>query len=246
MSLAYAARNIGVNGWFFLRDARFPAAFTALAAIGCVAPRARAGRSTFVVCFALFFGVTLFFYAGSYDYGADVRYSLAAYPSIAVLAGLGAAQLVRWMQPRVAPAAASILVASLLVGQFVLAYLPVVRSGSDTAWAARADVEFARSFARKLPPDAYVLTHNPGMFQVWGVNAGQMSFVADAGELDRLGARFGGGVYLHWNYWCNTEDRVHRALCAKVRALRPASPVAERRAGDQFFSFYRMGIARIP
>ena len=37
--------------------------------------------------------------------------------------------------------------------------------------------QFARSVAAGLPPDAYVLTQNPGMFQVWGVSAGQMSRV---------------------------------------------------------------------
>lgn len=246
MSLAYAFQNIRVNGWFFLRDARFPAAFTALAALGWAAPSARAGRSTCVLYFALFFAVTLSFYAGSYDYGADVRYSLATYPPLSVLAGLGAAQVVRWIQPRVGVAAACVLFAALALGQFGWVYLPVVRSKSDTAWAARADVDFARSVASKLPPNAYVLTHNPGMFQVWGVNAGQMSMFDTAAKLDTLGARFEGGVYLHWNYWCNTEDRAYRALCAKVRGLGPATPVAESRVGDQFFSFYRMGVARIP
>ena len=47
------------------------------------------------VYFLLFFGIDLVFYAGSYNYGADVRYSLMTYPPIAVLGGLGAAQLAR-------------------------------------------------------------------------------------------------------------------------------------------------------
>ena len=55
--------------------------------------------------FLLFFGIALLFYAGSYDYGADVRYSLATYPPLAILGGLGMARLVRWierLEPRTA------------------------------------------------------------------------------------------------------------------------------------------------
>src|SRR5262249_19173569 len=95
MALAFAIQNLHVNGWFYLRDARFPLAVTLLAAAGCVVPGVRAGRATMVAYFLVFFVVTLFFYAGSYDYGADVRYSVIVNPPIAILAGLGAAWLLR-------------------------------------------------------------------------------------------------------------------------------------------------------
>ena len=46
--------------------------------------------------FLLFFGIALLFYAGSYNYGADVRYSLMTYPPLAILGGLGAGAIVGW------------------------------------------------------------------------------------------------------------------------------------------------------
>jgi hypothetical protein len=49
-------------------------------------------RLAMALYFALYFGIDLVFYAGSYNYGADVRYSLLTYPPIAVFAGLGAAR----------------------------------------------------------------------------------------------------------------------------------------------------------
>jgi Dolichyl-phosphate-mannose-protein mannosyltransferase len=240
MSIAYAGQNLRVNGWFFLLDRRFPAAFAVLALAGLAAPRGPVGRAAMALYFALFFGIALFFYAGSYDYGADVRYSVATYPPIAALAGLGAARLARWSERFTPYPAAGLLIAAAAVGQFAWVYLPVVRSATDSAWAARADVEFAQSFVSRLPHDAYVLTHNPAMFHVWGVNAGQMSLATAPGGLDALGARFPGGVYLHWNYWCNTEDRVQTALCVQVRDLRPLEAVGEYRLRDQHFVFYRM------
>ena len=244
LSIVYAAQNLRVNGWFFLADRRFPAVFTGLAVIGLAAPRLQPGRAALAAWFALFFYITLMFYAGSYDYGADVRYSLAIYPPLVVLAGLGTARVARWAD-RFAPApAAYALVTVAAVCQFVWIYRPTVRSTTDSAWAARADVSFARAFVPKLPVDAYVLTHNPGMFHVWGVNAGQMSIAEAPGALEALAGRFAGGVYLHWNYWCNTEDAAERALCVKIRELRPTVPAGDYRAGNQFFSFYRMNITQ--
>ena len=193
--------------------------------------------------FLLFFVVTLFFYAGSYDYGADVRYSVILNPPIAILAGLGAAWLLRAVYRRPIGIAVIAVLAMAAAGQYLARSIPVVRATTDSAWAARADVDFAKSFVPRLPKDAYVLTHNPGMFQVWGVNAGQMSLATDPRFLDDLPGRFTGGVYLHWNYWCNTQDPVHRDLCARVRALRPVDLAGEVRADDDHLAFYRMDVA---
>ena len=245
VSMAYVRDNLRVNGWFFLRDPRFPAAFTLLAAIGWAVPRRPAGRATLAAYFALFFGLPLFFYAGSYDYGADVRYSLATYPPLALLAGLGVSAIARWTEGVVPRRATAAVLVAAAAAMFASVHLPVVRSRADSAWAARADVDFARSFVRSLPPGAYVLTHNPGMFHLWGVNAGQMSLAASAGALDLLGERYPGGVYLHWNYWCNTDDPVHRALCDRVRGFRPTETAGEYRLDDQHFVFYRVQSAQV-
>jgi dolichyl-phosphate-mannose-protein mannosyltransferase len=241
MSLRYVADNLRVNGWFYLRDARFPMIYALAAALGLTGWRAEAGRIAIAFYFLLFFGIALLFYAGSYNYGADVRYSLATYPAIAILGGLGMARLVRWierLEPRV-PALPALTAA--VVFQFLWWYSPVVRATTDGAWAARADVEFARSLVPRLRGNSYVLTHNPGMFQVWGVNAGQMSLaVTNPAHLDDLASRFTGGLYLHWNFWCNVQDPVQREFCAKVLDLRGGEPVQEYRERDQHYILYRL------
>jgi hypothetical protein len=86
-SLAYVPGNLAVNGWFYLRDERFPAVFTLLMAAGLLSPAFLRERFAITIYFLLYFSIGLVFYAGSYNYGADVRYSLMTYPSIAVLAG---------------------------------------------------------------------------------------------------------------------------------------------------------------
>ena len=107
--------------------------------------------------------------------------------------------------------------------------------------SARADEAFARSLAPGLRDNAYVLTHNPGMFQLWGVSAGQMSLaVTNPAYIDELAARFSGGVYLHWNFWCSVQDQVQRDVCSKALALRPAERVREYQEREQRYILYRL------
>ena len=241
-SFGYLAANLRVNGWFYLYDERFPAAFTLLAIAGLSLRPYRRERVSMAAYFLLFFGVYLVFYAGSYSYGADVRYSVMTYPPIAVLGGLGAAQLARRIARFGRGVPAGALAATILTFQF-LWYAPVVRATTEEAWAARADVRFARAFAQELPRNSYVLTHNPGMFHLWGVNAGQMSHVvANPAYLSLLGRRYTGGIFLHWNFWCNAQDPPQQEVCRKAMAAAPVDIVQEHRERDQRFAFYRMTV----
>ena len=244
-AFSYVAANLRANGWFYLADSRFPAAYTALAILGLWGQRAQAGRLTMACYFVVFVGVALLFYAGSYNYGADVRYSLATYPPLAILAGLGLARLVEPFDRAWHRRLALLGLASALVVQF-LWYLPQVRSTTDGAWAARADVEFAASLVPDLRGNRYILTQNPGMFQVWGVNAGQTSLAAtDPARLDALARQYPGGLYLHWNFWCNVQDPIQRGFCTRVLELRAGEPVREANSGDQRYVLYRLTEAHL-
>lgn len=238
-SVAYVAANMSVNGRFFLGDERFPVLVTLLALVGPLARPRAMSTLPIVLWFLLFFGVQLFFYAGSYNYGADVRYSLMTYPAIAVLGGLGAAKvagLIARFQP--ALPAAGVVTAGIALQS--LWYFPLVRATGEEAWAARADVQFAEDVVADLGSSAYVLTHNPGMFHVWGVNAGQMSaLAANPSYLDYLAVRYADGVYLHWNFWCNVHDPAQQEICRRSLALNPFELVREHRVRDQRYAFYR-------
>jgi 4-amino-4-deoxy-L-arabinose transferase-like glycosyltransferase len=239
-SIAYVPGNFAVNGWFYLLDHRFPAIFSLLALAGLWGRTFGWERTVMAVYFLTFFAVGLVFYAGSYNYGADIRYSLMTYPPIAILGGLGAARLVGILSRFGARDRAQAFVTAALALVF-LWYAPVVRAQSDDAWAARADVRFARAVSAELPPNAFVLTHNPGMFQVWGVSAGQMSrAIGNPKYVDFLNEQHAGGVYVHWNFWCNVDDREQQALCPKVLAERPVDMVREYRERGQRYAFYRM------
>jgi 4-amino-4-deoxy-L-arabinose transferase-like glycosyltransferase len=242
LSFRYVADNLRVNGAFFLGDERFPVLFTVAAVAGLAVRIGAVSRLPLVVYFFVFFGIDLLFYAGSFNYGADVRYSLMTYPPLAVLAGLGLSAVTRSLAVAAPglPATAVVLVA---LGFQFLWYAPLVRATTEEAWAARADVRFASEAAPELRGNRYVLTHNPSMFHVWGVNAGQMSLVvANPSYLEYLASRYSGGVYLHWNFWCNVQDPAQRNVCTTVAALKPAAVVGEHTERDQRFAFYRFQI----
>jgi hypothetical protein len=247
LSLRYLPENLRVNGGFYLHDERFPVAFTLLAAAGLFAPGYARERVSMAACFLVFLGIGLVFYAGSYNYGADVRYSLMTYPPIAVLGGLGAARLgraVSRLSTQIGAGSVGVpLVVVALLFQF-LWYAPVVRATTEEAWAARADVRFAHTFSRAIPGNSYVLTHNPSMFHVWGVNAGQMSLVTSSpAYLRHLAERYQGGIYLHWNFWCNVQDPVQPDICRAALAAAPGEVVTEYRERDQRFAFYRVKLS---
>jgi hypothetical protein len=120
-------------------------------------------------------------------------------------------------------------------------YAPVVRATTEEAWAARADVAFAKSVVAELPRNSYVLTHNPGMFHIWSMNAGQMSRVSGNPRfVDFLLSRYPGGVYVHWNFWCNVNDPVQPEFCRQALDAGTVELVREHRERDQRFAFYRL------
>lgn len=243
-SLSYFWSNVSVNAAFYLGDSRFPVLFTALAAAGVFTRRNRVVVVP-LVAFALFWGIFVFFYAGSYDFGADVRFSLMSNAWLALLAGRGLSALVTaagaaWNNVHRAIAAG---VVALLV-QFTW-YLPQVRAVGDEAWAAREDVAFAKALLPSLPPHSVVLTQNPSIFHLNGVSAAQMSLARDEPYYVNgvLAHRFTGGVYLHWNAWCGYHDDVQRELCASTLKTFDSELVAEHRVRDFRYAFYRLRTA---
>ena len=241
LSLTYLWANLPINLRFYLADWRYPAAFTLLAIVGAATRERAIARLAVAAWFLAFFGIYLLFYAGSYNYGADVRYSLMTYAPLAVLGGLGSARLATWARGWSPHGVRPTPVLAAGIAFVFLWYAPLVRATTEEAWAARADVRFAQTLIPALRGNSYVIAQNPAIFQLGGVNAGQMSrIVADPGYLDALSQQYSGRVYLHWNFWCNVQDPVQRDFCRKALETRPFQLVREYRERDQRFALYRL------
>jgi hypothetical protein len=233
-SLEFAKTNLGPNVDYYTGGGDFPRIFTALALLGLVRPGRRRESASVLLWFLLFFGIFVPFYAGSYRYGADVRFSLMSATPLAVLAGAG----LGWIASRSRKFAA---VPYLVALYAATSYLPFTRAIGRESWASRADHAAALRMVEEVPKDGIVLSHNPGMIQVMGRSAAQTSTVTYQPEhADDLFRRFPGGVYFHYNFWCNVDDPVQNDFCQQVLASFQTRVVLEESSGFYRFVLYRL------
>jgi hypothetical protein len=258
-SLFFFAKNLATNGSYYLDNGAFPVLFTLLAVIGFVAGSGTQGRDArssgfgavmlMLLWFVLFWGIFLFFYAGSYRYGADVRFALLSFMPLAVLAGIGGEAILRKIGT--APNFANfegtsphLPVAALLVLVLVfswLKFIPLIRLVGQEAWGARYDHNHAREFIKRIPNRSIVLTHVPTMFLLWGQNAIQTYAGINNPDIIRdLMTRYNGHVYFHQSYWCSTLNDSNRILCEGIRTRYNLEPVVTAREQSNEYGLYRM------
>jgi hypothetical protein len=91
-----------------------------------------------------------------------------------------------------------------------LAAMHYVPTLSREASEAVADEKFVAKSARMLPEGSLVISHDPCMWQLQGINASQF-FTIDHmvhEEMRELANQYPGGIYVHWDYWHNAEPEI--------------------------------------
>ncbi|MDX1779621.1 MAG: hypothetical protein R3339_12130, partial [Thermodesulfobacteriota bacterium] len=190
--------------------------------------------------FLLFWGIFIFFYAGSYNYGADVRFSLLSAIPIALIAGNGTEAIHNLLNRRFKITAGAVILPLLIVFSF-LPFIPFVRALTQEAWGARADHRFAREMAEAVPDDGVILTHNPNMFLLWGKNAAQASLATEhPSYFKRFFYRYKGGVYLHYNFWCNVPDKLQNSFCTNILERYDCTPLMSFNEQNYTYELYKV------
>ncbi|MFH1981104.1 MAG: glycosyltransferase family 39 protein [Pseudomonadota bacterium] len=242
-STSFFSPNLSVNAPYFTVNREFPVIVTLLSLVGLVWGTANGRwRLVMAVWFLAFWGIFLFFYAGSYHYGADDRFALLVFLPMAVLAGIGAARVIaavgmkdrqrgRW--------ALGVLLILIFFG--TTRFFPMVRAEGQEAWAARYDHKYARQFIGQIPDRSMVVSHVPVMFLLWGHNAIQ-SFAAvnEPKLMDKLFERYRGHVYFHRNYWCHAEVISSNRICAEIERLYDLTPVVTAQEQDFEYGLFQM------
>ncbi len=249
-SLKYLKGNLETNGLFYLKNSRFPLLFTILLGCGLIfggsnKEEERGGfflKEKIVLLFwiMLFLGIFLFFYAGSYNYGPDVRFSLLSAVPIALLAGKGASFLEGTVIRRFKYPQLRALVPAVIIFCFI-PFLQFVRLLNQEAWGARADHRFAKKMAAVLPEDSIVLTHNPNMFFLWGKNAAQASLATEhPAYFKRFFYKYKGGIYFHYNFWCNVPDRLQNSFCTNILKRYNCTPIMSFKERNYTYALYKV------
>ena len=233
--------NFETNAKYYVEGQDFPPAFTVLALLGLVAPGRRREAVATLGWFRLFFVIFVPFYAGSYRYGADVRFAFVSAAPLAVLAGVGTSLAFGWIRKLGASHRVATYAPALVIVYAFSSFLPLTRAIGAEAFHAREDHDAILEMLEHVPDDGVVLSHNPGMIQVMGRSSAQTSLATyQAERLDRFFHTFSGGVYFHYNFWCNVPDEVQNAFCTDVLANYRAEVIAEDTAGFYRYVLYRL------
>lgn len=249
-STQYFRGNFVSNFLHYFRNQQFPLLTTIFFVLGIVLNNNEENikdswyswkaKAVMALWFMLFWGIFIYFYAGSYAYGADVRFALVSYIPIALLAGSGASAIHGRMEKWVKVISPAYVLAGIIIISF-LSFVPYVRTVGQEAWAARADHEYAKVMARELPQDSIILTHNPNMFLVWGKNAGQASLATEHSQyFNNFFRRYPGGIYFHYNFWCNVSDPLQQSFCKNILARFNATPIMTFKERDYTYVLYKI------
>ncbi|MBN2532526.1 MAG: glycosyltransferase family 39 protein [Spirochaetales bacterium] len=203
--------NLGTNSIFYFNNKIFPLMFSLFAIVGLIFYKTKTHlkeKLSVFIWFLVFWGIFLFFYAGSYQYGQDVRFSLLSYAPIAIFAGLGVSFSGNLLKDKIKPIKPILVI--LLVLNFSW-FLPFIRAEGEEAWAARRDHRYADEFAQLMGDNSIIYTHNPNIFLLREKSAIQSSFgMHFPGIIEQHLAQFKGGVYIHFNFWSNVDDPAQR------------------------------------
>jgi len=241
ISLDYFLYNLKTNSLFYFNNKEFPVIFSIFAIIGLFFYKNRVYIKEKIILFGwflTFWGVFLFFYAGSYGFGQDVRYSLLSYLPLSIFVGLGFSYIKSNLKNKVK--SIKLVLILLIIFSFTW-FLPFVKAEGEEAWAARNDHKYAVEFARLLPPNSIVFTHTPDIFLLNKKSAIQTSSETyNPGTVERHLHRFKGGVYVHYNYWSNVDDPVQRSFTENILNKYDYETIRE-----YYYRNYKYGLYRI-
>ena len=222
------AGNAKTNFLYLVDNRRLPLVFTLAALAGVAAGWRRRQMLPILAWFAAFFGVYLFFYAGSYNYGADVRYAAVMAPAMSVLAGMGLTWVIDLLSPRFSRRVAALAVYALFFVSF-LPFFALMKTESEEGVESRVDINRSRDFAQYLPEASLVLSQDPGMWFLWGKNAAQTYLASENpdGFEHNIMNQYPGGIYFYWGFWCNVGTALDKKWCQNILRCYKAEVVKE-------------------
>jgi len=235
--------NLVDNSKFFVENTRFPLIFTIFSIIGIIFGLYKYPKKIipFIIWFLLFFAIFIPFYAGSFNYGKDVRFSLNLYPSVAIFCGLGFYLLnlilLKRFKQKKEPIKLSIhiLIILLILVSFV-PFVGLISNYGEKGWDAKAAHDFA---VRESPniKNCIVISRVPSMFLVSGVPSIQLFLVFDKGMMRKLHEEYG-CVMFYEEYWCINFPEDDEGVCSDFKNNYNLKIYKSSQTRDKTYTFY--------
>jgi hypothetical protein len=244
-SLEQFSYNFKTNSVFYFNNKEFPLIFSIVGIIGLFFYKNRGYIKEKIILlswFLAFWGIFLFFYAGSYKFGEDlsVRFSILSYVPISILVGIGVSFIKTLLEKRIK--AISLILIILIIFNFTW-FLPFIRSESKGEFEqCRMDHKYAMEFIKLLPENSILFTHNPNMFLINKQSAIQTSSETyNPGTIEQHLERFKGGVYVHYNYWSNVNySKLQRDFTENILSKYDYKILKEYHYKDYKYGLYKI------
>jgi len=241
-------KNLADNSKFFVENTRFPLIFTIFSIIGVIFGLYKYPRKivSFTIWFLLFFAIFIPFYAGSFNYGKDVRFSLNLYPSIAIFSGLGfyllnliLLNVLKKFKFNQKKQIFKLSIHTLIIVLIFLSFIPFVELVSnygEKGWDAKAAHDFAVSEAPNIK-NCIVISKVPSMFLVNGVPAIQIFLVPNKEMMITLHKEYG-CVMFYEEYWCVNSLIDREGICSDFKKDYNLKTYKSSETRDKTYTFY--------
>lgn len=268
-SLEYVGNNGRDNAKFFFENTRFPAMFTILAVIGLAySIRNHKKELLFLSAwFFLFFGMYALFYAGSFNYGTDVRFSLILYPSVAIFAAIGL-----WLIERILskinfsfnavrfyflklimkkehfslekPEKSQLGIwpaRGIIIILILISMVPFydyISIYGEEAWDAKAVHDFAVQVSERIKQqNCYVFSHTSSMFLVNGVNSLQTHLQTNKVIVNDIFKK-ADCILFYEDYWCVNVKEYREGICKRMHDNFKLTVYLRHEERNKNFTFY--------
>ena len=239
ISTEYIGKNLKDNGGFFFENTRFPIIFTLLSILGLYPFKKYWKEKVFFgLWFLSFFALYLMFYAGSFNYGVDVRFSLNLYIPISIFCALGCVLISKKLNKFIKREKISLLIPTLIVLLSFSQFYPVVSTIGQKAWDARVAHDFIVEKTNELPKDCWIFTHVPSVVLVNGRNSLQAWYAQNPKITNELFSE-SDCVMFYEEYWCSS-DPWKSGPCKYFHDNFVLEPYGSASEGSKNFTLYYM------
>jgi hypothetical protein len=257
-SIDYMRQNSKVNTRYFFQNTKFPAVFTYLALIGLGFAFWKHPKNTLWLLFWFFILFLLYalFYAGSFEYGMDVRFVLAMLPVVFIFAGLGA--MLPWglfwahearkpiLEGRLSELSTKhlkhlllgVIFAGLALSTLLAFYANVANFGEEASDAMLMH-KLAAEYVPSTHEDCIFLSQVSSMFRNLGRPSIQMHRFMWGGYKEEVLSKHS-CIYLYWGYWCANSPAHEREQCRPLLEEFNFEKTANASHYEREFAFYRL------